>query len=166
MTKPLVIPFSGAYWFFKAPASAPSAKAHVVSGNPTAVIIRSTDWNRLMMEAHQELSAPIELSCCRAIEVAIHNADSRPGRIEIAMKLIDSSTRQTEDLGSRVVMSSTAANLSIDRPAIDEVLQYRVPVNSHIHKFDQIQVVFETSRERSFGGTQIAIKEFKLLPAY
>lgn len=166
MTKPLIIPFSGAYWFFKAPAEAPGARAHVAHESPTGVIIRSSDWHRLMMEAHQELGAPIELSCCRAIELAIRNGDSRPGRIDIAMKLIDSSTKQSENLGSRLVLSSMMPNLSMDRPAVDEVLHYRIPASPHIRQFDQIQIVFEPSQERSFGGVQIAIQEFRLLPEY
>ena len=166
ITKPLVIPFSGAYWFFKSPATAPSAKAHVAHGNPTAVIIRSSDWHRLEMEANQGLSVPIDLRCCRAIELAIRNGDSRPGRINIAMRLIDSSAARSENLGSRPVSSSMASELLMDRPPIDEVLQYRIAANPHIRQFDQIQIVFEPSPGRSLGGEQIAIREFRFLPKY
>ena len=164
--KPLVIPFSGSYWYFKAPAKAPGLQAHVVHQSPTTVIIHSSDWHRLTMEAHQKLGEPIDLSCCREIDLGIRNADTRPGRIDIALKLIDSSTGQSQPLGLQPVLSSTAANSRLDRPPTDEVLRYRLPRNSRLSRFDEIAVVFEPAPERSIGGEQIAVREFRLLPEY
>ncbi len=90
LAKPLVIPFTGSYWYFKTPAQGPGPNAHVVHESPTTVVIHSSDWHRLTMEAHQKLGEPIDLMCCREIDMGIWNADSRPGRIDIAVKLIDS----------------------------------------------------------------------------
>ena len=166
MTKPLVIPFSGSYWYFKSSTKGPGPGAHVVHESPIAVIIHSTDWHPLAMEAHQALSAPINVMCCRAIDLAIRNGDNRPGRIDIALKLIDSSTGRSELLGVRPVLSSLASELRLDRPPIDELLRYRIPANTRMLQFDHIEIVFESSPERSLGGEQIAIREFRLLPEY
>jgi hypothetical protein len=90
----------------------------------------------------------------------------RPGGIDIALKLIDSSTARSENLGLRPVVSNLASEFRLDRPPIDEVLRYRIPANTLIRQFDQIEIVFEPSPERSLGGEQIAIREFRLLPEY
>jgi heme/copper-type cytochrome/quinol oxidase subunit 2 len=166
MTKPLVIPFSGSYWYFKSSTKGPGPRAHVVHESPIAVIIHSTDWHPLAMEAHQALSAPINVMCCRAIDLAIRNGDNRRGRIDIALKLIDSSTARSETLGLHTVLSSLTSEFRLDRPPVDEVLRYRIPTNTLMRQFDQIEIIFEPSPERSLGGEQIEIREFRLLPEY
>jgi hypothetical protein len=43
ISKPLVIPFHGSYWYFRDPAKRPSSEAHIMRGLPTKVAILSTD---------------------------------------------------------------------------------------------------------------------------
>lgn len=167
LSQPLVIPFEGAYWYFRSPAKAPGRSAHVARGSPTKISIHSTDWHPLIMEAHQRLSSPIDPRCCRELDLSILNADDRPGTIRISVELIDSSSPhvQTEDLGTRPVLSSMAPEFSLNRHPVDEVLKFSILPNPAIRQFDEIVVVFLLAKERSLGGAQIAIRSFQLLPS-
>lgn len=164
--KPLVIPFDGVYWYLRSPAKVPGRNAHTAHGSPTKVAIHSADWHPLVMEAHQLLASPIDAACCRELDLSILNADNRPGAIRIAIVLIDSSSQhaKTEDLGPRPVRSSMPPEFSLNRPPTREVLKYPMPRDSEMRQFDEIEVIFLPSRERSLGGAQIAIRSFRLLP--
>jgi len=120
------------------------------------------------MEAHQRLSPPIDLRCCRELDLSILNADDRPGTIRIAVELVDSSSPhvQSEDLGVRPVRSSMPPEFSLNRRPVDEVLKFPIPPNPAIRQFDEIEVIFLPSKERSLGGAQIAIRSFQLLPSW
>ncbi len=78
-SQPLVIPFDGSYWYFKAPNHDPGLRPHVVRGKATEANIHSTDRRPIMMEAHQSFGTAIDRSCCREIQVAITNADTALG---------------------------------------------------------------------------------------
>jgi hypothetical protein len=120
------------------------------------------------MKAHQRLSSPIDLRCCRELDLAILNADNRPGAIRIAVELIDSTSShmQPDILGVRPVRSSMPPEFSLNRPPTKEVLKYPIPTNPAIRQFNAIEVTFLPSKERSLAGPQIAIRNFQLLPAW
>jgi hypothetical protein len=164
ISKPLVIPFQGYYSYFKAPAQRPGRKAHRARGIPTSLDIRSTDWHPLMMEAHQALATPLDLACCREIDVAILNADNRPGKIEVAVVLTDERNSRSLYLGSHPVESSQPPAFRLSRPPVEEALRFTLPAKSTIQRFDEIKVVFMPSAERALGGVKIAILEFRLVP--
>ena len=91
ITKPMVIPFDGVYWYFKAPDRRPQASAHVVKGSSLKANVRSTDALPLLMDGHRELGQAIDLSCCSRIEIAVQNADRRSGAIYLELWLRDKS---------------------------------------------------------------------------
>jgi hypothetical protein len=166
---PLVIPFDGPYWYFKAPDKRPGPQAHVAHGSPTTVGIRSADWRPLFMQAHQDLSTPIDLGGCRGIEVAISNADSRPGTISLGVILTDSGSpgKPHQYLGEQPIVSSETGSLSARAAPAEEVLSFPIPGDAktrEIRRFDEITVVFLPSPERSLEGAKIAIRQFTLLP--
>ena len=113
--KPLIIPFDGPYWYFKAPQSGPGPRAHETFGEPTKADVRSTNWMPLRMEAHQNLGLPIDLDCCREIDMKVTNADNRPGRIDVALVLTDTASpgRKQMMLGDAPVLSSLATRVAI-----------------------------------------------------
>jgi hypothetical protein len=166
MSKPLVILFDGPYWYFKAPDKRPGVKAHVVHGKPALVNIHSTDWRPLLMEAHQNLDSPIDLDCCRAIDIAITNSDTRPGRIAIGVILRDSMSpgKPTKYLGEKPVVSSEPADFNMNRPPVKEVLRFSISQSGKLHQFNEITVVFLPAHERSLGGAKVSIRQFTLLP--
>ena len=163
-SEPLVIPFDGAYWYFKAPAKRPSARARVAQGKATEVNVRSSDRYPLLMEAHQSLGAPIDLECCREIEVALTNADTRPGTIAIGVILTDTTSppRPHELLGMKTLPSSDLPEIPAGREAVEETMRFPIPRG--LKRCDEITVVFVPSRERERTGAKVSVRSFALLP--
>jgi hypothetical protein len=165
-SKPLVIPFDGPYWYFKAPSSRPGPRAHVAHGKPTDVNVRSTDGEPLLMEAHQNLGLPIDLACCGEIDVAITNADTRPGAISLEVLLSDSSTpeKSSVQLASQIVPSSQFDLIPLNRLPVKEVLRFPIPLHSALRRFNRISVVFRPNAMRARAGARVAIDSFALVP--
>lgn len=164
--KPLIIPFDGPYWYFKAPSRGPGPRAHVAHGKPTDVTIRSSDWAPLLMEAHQNLGSSINLACCSAIDVAIINADTRPGKIALGVVLTDSASpvKPSQSLGERTIVSSEADQIPISRPPVKEVLRFPISRLAPMRRFNEITLVFLPAKERSRGGAKVSIQSFTLIP--
>jgi hypothetical protein len=164
--KPVIIPFDGAYWYFKQPDQRPKADAPVVHGDATKKNIRSTDMRPLSMEAHQRLDTPIKMDCCRAIRLAIQNADNRPGAIfvEILLKDRASKTISARSLGTLVIPSSEDRHISLTRPPVEEILSFPLPAHARGQQFDEITVVIKPAKERAHAGAHIAVQYFELVP--
>jgi hypothetical protein len=165
-SKPVVIPFDGQYWYFKAPSKRPGPRAHIAHGRAAYVNVHSTDSAPLLMEAYQNLGTAIDLGCCREIDVAITNADVRPGTIALGIRLADSGSigEPSQDLGERAIASSKAAQIPLNRPPVEEVLRFPIPRPTTIHRFDEITIVFLSARERARGGAKVSIQSFTLIP--
>jgi hypothetical protein len=166
-SQPVVIPFYGPYWYFKAPSTAPGPHAHVAHGKPTAVNINSSNSAPLLMEAHQNLDTPIDLSCCSEIDIAVTNADTRPGKIALALRLTDSGSVGTpsQDLGFRTIPSSEVIQIPQNRPPLKEVLRFPISrTTMMIHRFDEITVFFLPSRERARGAAKVSVESLTLIP--
>jgi hypothetical protein len=164
--KPLIIPFDGQYWYFKAPFVRPGPHAHVARGKPTDVTVRSSDLAPLLMEAHQILDKSIDLTCCREIEVAITNADTRPGKISLGLILTDSTSpdKPSRNLSNRPIASSEPDNIPLNREPVKEVLRFPIPRSSTMHRFNEITIVYLPAPERSRGAAKISIQSFTLTP--
>jgi hypothetical protein len=165
-SQPVVIPFDGQYWYFKAPSKRPGPRAHVAHGKAMYVNVRSTDSAPLLMEAYQNLGTAIDLECCSEIDVAITNADVRPGTIALGIRLGDSDSigEPSQDLGERTIVSSKAAQIPLNRPPVEEVLRFPIPRPTTIHRFDEITIVFLSSGERARAGAKVSIQSFTLIP--
>ncbi len=164
--RPIVIPFDGAYWYFKRPDERPKRDAKVQRGDPLKENIRSTDRLPLLMAAHQTLMHPIKMDCCKALLVELINADDRPGAITLEVWLRDSSTQahSTLLLGSAVIPSSTAHSISLNRAPVNEVLAFNFPPENHGKSFDEITLLIKPAWERALAGSKVAIKDFVLVP--
>jgi hypothetical protein len=164
--RPVVIPFDGQYWYFKAPSKRPDPRAHVAHGRSTYVNVRSTDAAPLLMEAYQNLGTSIDLTCCSEIDVAITNADVRPGTIALGLRLADSTSlgEPSQELGYRTIVSSNATTIPLTRPPVDEVLRFPIPRPSAIHRFDEITIEFLSARDRARAGAKVSIQTFTLIP--
>ena len=164
--KPVVIPFDGQYWYFKAPSERPGPRAHIAHGRATYVNVHSTDAAPLLMKAYQNLGTSIDLGCCSEIDVAISNADVRPGTIALSISLTDSASvgMPSLDLAPRTIVSSTVAHIPLNRPPEDEVLRFPISHSASIHRFNEITIVFQQAKERSRGAPKVAIQSFTLIP--
>jgi len=165
-SRPVIIPFDGPYWYFKAPSKRPGPRAHIAHGKSTDVTVRSSDWAPLLMEAHQNLGSSIDLSCCSEIDVTITNADSRPGKIALGLLLTDSNStgKPSHDLGERTIVSTEAARISMNRPPVKETLRFPILRSTTIHRFDEITIVFLPAKERARGSAKVSIDSFTLIP--
>jgi hypothetical protein len=164
--KPLVIPFAGVYWLFKAPDVRLPKKPHEAHGSPELFNIHSTDRHALSMEAHQNLGSLIDLSCCSEIQIAIRNADRYPGTVSLELIVINTRLRgkPSQSLGKRSVLYTSPSKLYDDRLPVTEVLHFAVPANSRISRFDEVMVVFRLDSDRSSAAAKMGIEKFVLVP--
>ncbi|HEX3570189.1 MAG TPA: hypothetical protein VHU44_05145 [Acidobacteriaceae bacterium] len=168
LTKPLVIPFEGPYWYYKDAWIQPGPRSHVAHGQPTdeGINVRSTDLNPLMMQAHQKISRPINLDACGEIDVTVRNADTKPGEIDLALVLADSSAhaRPRQVLAARPVLSSMVDPMPQDRKPVKEVLRFAVPAGAHLRRFDDLTVQFILAPRHARTGAKVSLESFELIP--
>src|SRR3984885_4446566 len=164
--KPIVIPFDGQYWYFKAPSTRPGPRAHIAHGRATYANVRSTNAAPLLMEAYQNLGTSIDLKCCSEIEVAITNADVRPGSIALGIRLTDSDSigEPSQNLAERTIASSKADQIPLNRPPVEEVLRFPIPQSTTIHRFNEITVVYLPALQRAHAGAKVSVESFTLIP--
>ena len=163
---PLVIPFSGVYWFFKSPDLALPPRPREAHGSPEMFNIHSTDRRALSMQARQNLGTLVDLSCCSSIRIGIRNSDRYPGTVSIELVVTDTTAlgRPSISLGRKLVRSTRPWMLYDHRPGTSEVLEYMLPQNSRIHRFDEVMVIFWLDPDRSFAAAKMGIENFVLVP--
>jgi hypothetical protein len=162
-----VIPFDGAYWYFKEPDTQPAPDAHVMRGDPAKRRMLSTDRQPLMMEAHQPLGREVAMSCCRSLRVDVKNADNVPGPIAIEVLLRDRLTSRKTlaiSLGTVVLPSSTVSPMPLKRPPVDDKVTFQLSHATRGKTFNEITVRIKPEASRSLGSAQVGITDFVLQP--
>jgi len=162
-----VIPFDGAYWYFKEPETQPAQDAHVMRGDPVKMRMLSADQQPLVMEAHQPLGREIAMSCCRSLRVDVKNADNVPGSIAIEVLLRDrlaSKKTSAVSLGTIVLPSSAVSPMPLQRPPVDDKVTFRLPRDARGKTFNEITVRIKPEFSRTLAGAQVGIKDFVLQP--
>jgi hypothetical protein len=163
---PLLIPFDGVYWFFKAPDLRPPKSSRQAQANPDTVDIRSTDRRPLSIEAHDYLGSLIDLRCCSRIQIAIRNADRYPDTVSLELVLINTSlpNQPSQSLGEMMVKSTRPWKIYEKREPVTETLNFPIPPSLSLHRFDEVKIVFRLDRARADAGAKIAIDHFVLVP--
>ena len=100
--KAWIIPFYGPYWYFKVPGETPGPNSQTTHADPLKAKIISTDRLPLLMDAHQYLASPIDLTCCREMQVVFRN-DPTLGALAVAVTLTDSQKKRSQNLGIKLV---------------------------------------------------------------
>lgn len=165
-TKPLVIRFDGAYWYFQPPDKRPGPNAHEARGSPLAVDIGANNDFPLTMEAVQGLSAAIRTASYREIQLSIANRDNIRGPIVLHIQLTDTTApgKPSLSLGGQPVLSSEPGRFSFKAATTEEVLRFPVPERITIRKFDEITVFFLPDAAYFEIGPKIAIQQFVFVP--
>lgn len=165
-TKPLVIHFDGAYWYFQPPDKGPGTNAHKTYGSPLAVDIGTNNFFPLTMQAVQTLSAAIRFAPYREIQVSIENRDNVRGPIALYLLLTDTSApgKPTLSLGAQPVLSSEPDRFSFKSAPTEEVLRFSIPERTTIRKFTEIKVIFLPDAAHFAVGPRIAIQQFAFVP--
>lgn len=166
LSKPVIIPFDGVYWYFKSPDTRPKSDARVQLGDPIKSNVRSTDLYPLAMEAHQALPRPISTDCCHALRIDLLNGDNRPGLIRLELLLKDRSGKSPSVLflGSLPIPSSQLRHIPLDRSPVHEFLRFSLPLTARGKRFDEITVIIRPAPDRALAGSKIAIQNFILIP--
>jgi hypothetical protein len=164
--KPVIIHFTGTYWYLQPPNKRPGTTAHHANGTPFNVDIRSINSLQLVMDAHQFLSAPIRTDRCREITVEIENRDNRAGVVSLGVLLADgiSAKKPTVYLGQQQILSTQPGHFFIKTEPLLETLHFTFPANATAKKFDEITVLFLPDIEHAFEAPKIAVKQFRLFP--
>jgi len=165
-SKPMIIRFDGAYWYFQPPETRPGRTAHQAHGTPLGVNIESNNSFPLVMEAHQRLIGPIRISRCREIDVEIQNRDNLRGALSLGVMLGDSTlpNKPTLFLGRKEIESSMPGFFSYKAAPLFETLRFAIPATASIRKFDEITVMLLPEIEHAMIGPKIAISQFELQP--
>lgn len=163
---PLSIPFGGEYWMYRwLMFKRPPPNSFFERGTPSHLSFSTTDRWPLQMEAHQKLEEDIPVSCCGKIRLDILNADRFPGTVSLEMLLVNSeySATSTESLGVAPVLS--IPNLKADPvQPVAETVEFLMPADGALKKFNEIQVVFRRAKQRADRSARISIDRFVLVP--
>ena len=162
----LKVPFFGVYWFFRQSDGRPPQDSIESQGDPASLGFSSVDSSPLGMEAHQNFGTLIDYRCCRAVQVAVRNADRRPGTVSLELILINTRLPQRPSVSlGRVPVLSTLRWMPQDRrPPVREVLNFPLPANSALRQFDEVGVRFWLRAPRQNKSAKIAIERFVFVP--
>lgn len=150
-TQPVVIRFSGEYWYLQPPDVRPGPRAHRASGTPLDLHIASANSFPLNMQAHQHLRSPVRVARCRQIRVEIENRETEAGIFNVALWLKNSS--DAVYLGQQPL---TAAGRT--------TLTFAVPSGGKMKAFDELAVMILPDRGHDRVGPRVAVEEFELTP--
>lgn len=159
--KPWVILFDGPYWYFKIHGESPGPLARNAHGDPLKVNVRSTNNSPLLMEAHQNLPDPVDLSCCRELQLVFQN-DAARGASLVGITLTDSHTKALQSLGIKSIPSNHPEQPSTF--PIEETVSFPLPKPGIIKQFDQITVVLLPNYKFTTIGRKVAIEKFIMIP--
>jgi hypothetical protein len=115
------------------------------------------------MDAHQYLASPIDLTCCREVQVVFRN-DATLGALAVALSLTDSQTKRTQSLGVQLVTPTPASQRPGITPPIEETLTFSFPKSAVITKFDAITVTLVSAPTHATAGRRVAIERFIMIP--
>ena len=163
---PLIIPFDGVYWIFKAPDVRLPANSREARGSPEMFSIRSNDRQPLTMEAHQNLGTRVSMDCCSRIQIAIENADRYPQSVSLELVLIDTTapSKPYLSLGRAAVNSTRPWTLYGNRLTTSETLNFGIPPHSPMRRFDEVMIIFRLNAERADAEAKIGIDHFMFVP--
>jgi hypothetical protein len=163
--RPWIIPFDGPYWYFKTPGESPGPEARITHGDPLKVNVHSTNRAPLLMEAHQNLAVPIDLSCCREIQVVFKN-DVSLGASDVGLLLTDSHAKgkPSQNLGIKYVPFNGIDQPSGNLSPVEETVSFPLPASGKIRRFDRMSVVLLPGTQHATAGRKVAVERFVMIP--
>ncbi len=140
-----------------------AGRHHSSRSDPRVATVQSTNARPVVMEAHQRIGPPLPLSCCRAVEMTVENAEIGKGPVLLEVSLRDSAEGSIRPLspGQEVVPSSLRGSTPSRG---EEVLTFRFPQGTIGGSFNEITVAIRSEGRRDRAGAHLAIRSFKLIP--
>ncbi len=163
-TRPFGIPFGGEYWFYRFSYRRPPFNSFYRKGRPDELSFSTTDHWPLQMEARQALDDPIDLTCCRKVQVQIWNADRHPDTVSLELFLLQSDLAYSPALylGKVPVLSQPDLSREPVTP-VPELLDFPIPAGTS-GSYSIFKVMFHRARARADKSARIAIERFILVP--
>ena len=155
--RPLSILFDGRYDIFRWPFHQAPSSSYVQKGNPIDLGFHSADFRPLQMEARQRLDIPLDVHCCRSIQVEIQNADISPGTIWLELVLMDHFAGVS--LGRVPVTSRPKPGAKMA-----DVLEFQMPLSIPIEEATELKIIFSRTMGRMERSFRVAIDRFVLKP--
>ena len=117
------------------------------------------------MEAHQDLSLPINVDCCSRIQIAVRNIDRYPGTVSLELRLRNRNLpgKPSVFLGRAMVTSKLPDDAPDDAPPVEEILNFKVPQTAPIRQFNEMTISFRLDSRRAGASARIAIDRFVFL---
>ena len=163
---PFSIPFFGVYWMFRFPQREPPPGSYVTRGSPLKSVFRTPDRFPLTEEARQNFGAPIQLNCCRTIQIAVTNVDPLWRYLSLELVLRDTALpgKPAVSLGEQMV--GTGPDWMRDEHAgpVEAVLSYDVPAGAKIREFDEATIRFRLRGPVSGASSKVEIERFVFVP--
>jgi hypothetical protein len=162
--RPFGIPFGGEYWFYRFMYRRPPFNSFYRKGRPDELSFSTTDHWPLQMEARQDLDDPIDLSCCRKIQIQIWNADRYPDTVSLELSLLESEVAHTPALYLGKVPVESKPDLTREPVTpVPELLDFPVPEGT-TGSYSVLRVMFHRARSRAHKSARVAIERFILVP--
>ena len=149
------IPFDGRYLLYQWPMNRPPATSILQRGNPAEYAYRTTNHDRLNMDAIQKFDDPVDFACCSRLRIEIWNADRYPDTVELEVLADD------RLLGAAPVKSRPDVTKD-PMVAVPETLDLSIPPG--IPPVTELKVVFRRARVRADKSARMSIERFVLLP--
>ncbi|HEY3706619.1 MAG TPA: hypothetical protein VGL22_16270 [Terracidiphilus sp.] len=161
-TQPLVIRFTGEYWYLQPPDLRPTQQAHRANGTPLDLHIASANSFPLMMQAHQYLRSQVRIARCREIRVQVESREPVPGAVVLAVWLKDSSgtSERALYLGQQPITEVGSLTAS---PA-QQTLVFAIPPSAKMRIFNEIALEMLPDTDHQRVGPRVAIRQFELVP--
>jgi len=159
VTTPLHVLFTGEYWIYRQTEDRPPSDSLQLTGSLLDASYASTDLIPLLVEARQDLRAPIEVSTCGAIEIELANRDGFPDTVALDLLLAGGRgrSRQLELVGGQPILTVPGHATAHER------LSFKLGA-VRLRQFDQIVFRFNLLPERYRHSPRIAIEDIVLLP--
>jgi hypothetical protein len=103
---------------------------------------------------------------CSRIQIAIRNADRYPETVSLELILINTSLpgKPSQSLGRSMVQSTRPWSLRGERPVAAETLNFDIPSNASLRRFDEVMIIFRLDAGRGEAGAKIGVDRFVLVP--
>jgi len=117
------------------------------------------------MEAHQNLPDPVDLTCCREMQIVFRN-DTSLGTLGVGISLTDSHSkgRPSQSLGLKFVAPGPADQPPGSTSPVEETLTFPIPKHGSIKKFDAITVILLPDTKHLTAGRKVAVERFVMIP--
>lgn len=157
--QPLEIPFSGVYWIFQPPLTAPPEKSPEEVGTPADFRFRSEDSTPVRLEARQSLLKPFPTQRIQAIGVTLLSKDRFPDTLSLQVFATSSQDRRI-----RINLGTERVGFMPEWNAVPQTLNFKMPPQPLLSEFDGLILRFVLEPPRLQIVPRLSVQKFVIHP--